>query len=226
MTILNSDFEEWSLKNPDKDLTEFKFRIEKMGKSGALFDLDKLNDISRTEISKLSESECFDFLKSWVDEFGTDADKAHFENRAYIESILTLIMGVGGKKRRKDIERSEQGVRLLDYFFDDTFAPAYEYRQDKQTVNAVLDKFMAVYNPADDNNAWFAKVKGIAAEVGFAAEMSEYKAHPENFKGNVSDIAEILRIATTGMANSPDLCTIMKILGKDRTLKRLNQARV
>jgi glutamyl-tRNA synthetase len=225
MTILNSDFEEWTLKNPDKDLKEFKFRIEKMGKSGALFDLDKLNDISRTEISKLTESECFDFLKLWVDEFGTDSDKKHFENREYVESILTLIMGVGGKKRRKDIERAEQGVRLLDYFFDDTFNPEYSFRQDRDTVNSVLSKFIAVYDPADDNNTWFTKVKTIAGEVGFASEMSEYKAHPENFKGNVSDIAEILRIATTGTPNSPDLCTIMKILGKDRTVKRLQNAR-
>ena len=51
--------------------------------------------------------------------------------------------------------------------------------------------------------------------------MSEYKANPEKYKGNVSDVAEILRIAVTGMSNSPDLCSIMRILGKDRTVARL-----
>ncbi|MDE7453395.1 MAG: glutamate--tRNA ligase [Clostridia bacterium] len=226
MTILNSDFEEWTLKNPDADYRNFKFRIEKMGKSGALFDLDKLNDLSRTEISKLSEEECFEFLKGWVDEFGTDKDKAHFKDKDYIIKVLALIMGVGGKKRRKDIERAEQGVRLIDYFFDDTFAPEYNYRFDKKTVNCVLEKFALSYDPADDNSAWFAKVKAIAPAVGFAAEMSEYKAHPENYKGNVSDVAEILRIAITGMPNSPDLCTIMGILGKERSLARLNAAKI
>ena len=225
MTILNSDFEEWSLKNPDGDYRDFKFRIEKMGKSGALFDLEKLNDISRTEISKLSPEECFAFLKSWVDEFGTDADKAHFEDEKYIIKVLALIMGAGGKKRRKDVERAEQGVRLIDYFFDDTFKPDYTFRFDDATVNCVLDVFADMYDPADDNSVWFAKVKSIAPLIGFASEMSEYKANPEAFKGNVSDVAEILRIAVTGMPNSPDLCTIMNILGKERSLARLHAAR-
>ncbi|MBO5327683.1 MAG: glutamate--tRNA ligase [Clostridia bacterium] len=224
MTILNSNFEEWSNKNPQTPYTEFKYSISKMGKSGALFDLDKLNDISKTELSKLSEEEMYNFLNAWVQEFGTEQDKEHFENKQYVCKILALIMGVGGKKRRKDIERAEQGVSLLTYFFDDTFAPEYNFRHDKQTVNTVLSEFAKVYDPTDDNSAWFAKVKAIAPSVGFASEMSEYKANPENFKGNVSDIAEILRIAVTGMANSPDLCTIMGIIGKERTLARLSNA--
>ena len=226
MTLLNSDFEEWSLKNPDADYRNFKFRIEKMSRSGALFDLDKLNDVSKTEISKLSAEECFEFLNGWVQEFGSDTDRKHFADREYIIKILELIMGVGGKKRRKDIERAEQGVRLIDYFFDDTFKPEYSYRFDRDTVNTVLDGFAKTYDPADDNNSWFAKVKAIAPSVGFASETSEYRANPEKFKGSVSDVAEILRIATTGMANSPDLCTIMKILGKERTLLRIRNAKI
>ena len=221
MTVLNSNFEEWLLKNPDGDYRDFKFKIDKMGKSGALFDLDKLNDVSKNEISRLSAEECFGFLKEWVDGFGTQADKAHFENKEYIVKILNLIMGTSGKKRRKDIERAEQGVRLFDYFFDDTFAPVYSYRFDKDTVNGVLNSFAQVYDPADDNQTWFAKVKTVASSVGFAAEMSEYKANPEKFKGSVSDAAEILRIAVTGSPNSPDLWTIMGILGKERSVARL-----
>ena len=226
MTVLNSNFEEWLLKNPDGDYRDFKFKIEKMGKSGALFDLDKLNDMSKTEISRLSAEECYDFLKGWVIEFGTERDKKHFENKEYLVEILNLIMGTGGKKRRKDIERAEQGVRLLDYFFDDTFSPEYAYRYEGAVVNKVLDDFAKVYREADDNSAWFAKVKAVAAENGFAAEMSEYKANPENYRGNVSDVAEILRIAVTGSPNSPDLCTIMGILGGQRVLKRLKDAKI
>ena len=224
MTILNSNFEEWERKNPAADYTQFKFTIEKMGKSGALFDLDKLNDISKNELSKLSPEEMYGFLYSWVNEFGTQADREHFKDRDYIIAVLNLIMGVGGKKRRKDIERASQGVRMIDYFFDDTFSPDYSFRFDGQTVKGIISSFAEVYDPADDNSAWFAKVKGVAAAHGFAAEMSEYKANPENYKGSVADVAEILRIAVTGMANSPDLCTIMGILGKDRSLKRLAAA--
>ena len=222
MTVLNSNFEEWSLKNPDADYRDFKFKIDKMGKSGALFDLEKLCDVSKTEISKLSAEECYGFLNSWVEEFGTDTDKARFKDKEYLVKILNLIMGTGGKKRRKDIERAEQGVRLIEYFFDDLCSHYDKFRFDDKTVTAVLEGFAKVYDPADDNSAWFAKLKAVASNAGFAAEMSEWKAHPENYKGSVSDAAEILRIAITGKANSPDLCTIMGILGKERCLKRLN----
>ena len=225
MTVLNSNFEEWSLKNPDADYREFKFKIDKMGKSGALFDLEKLCDVSKTEISKLSAEDCYEFLNGWVREFGTEKDKAHFENKEYIIKILNLVMGTGGKKRRKDIERAEQGVRLIDYFFDDTFTPVDSFRFDGETVKAVLNGFAKVYNPDDDNSAWFSKLKEVASAAGFASEMSDWKVHPENYKGSVSDAAEILRIAVTGKANSPDLCTIMGILGKERTLKRLSSAK-
>ena len=225
MTILNSNFEEWELKNPEADWREFKFKIDKMGKSGALFDLDKLSDISRTQISRLTAEAAYDFLNGWVQEFGTEADKQHFADREYIIKVLNLVMGTGGKKRRKDIETAAQGVKLIEYFFDDTFAPEYAFRFDGDTVNTVLDGFAKVYDPADDNSAWFAKVKAIAPLVGFAAEMSDYKREPEAYRGNVSDAAEILRIAVTGSPNSPDLCTIMGILGKERTLKRLKSAK-
>lgn len=225
MTILNSNFEEWERKNPQADYQDFKFSIGKMGKSGALFDIDKLNDISKAELSTLSAEETYDFLNGWVMEFGTDKDRQHFADKEYIIKILNLICGIGGKKRRKDIVRAETGVGLMDYFFDDAFSPDYSYRFDDCAVNAVLDGFSAVYDEKDDNSAWFAKVKGVAAENGFAAEMSDYKANPENYKGSVADVAEILRIAVTGMSNSPDLCTVMGILGRERTLARLAAGR-
>lgn len=221
MTILNSNFEEWERKNPRSDYSEFKFSIEKMGRSGALFDIDKLNDVSKAELATLTEEQTYDFLKEWVDEFGSDADKEHFADKEYIIKILTLICGIGGKKRRKDIVRAETGVRLMDYFFDDTFAPDYSYRFAKEDVAAVINGFAAVYDENDDNQTWFNKVKGVAAQCGFAAEMSEYKQNPQAYKGSVADVAEILRIATVGMPNSPDLCTVMGILGKERTLARL-----
>lgn len=225
MTVLNSDFEDWYLKNPEADYKDFKFRINKMGKSGALFDLDKLSDMSKGEISRLSYEDCYDFLHGWVKEFGTDADREHFKDADYIIEILKLIMGTG-KKRRKDIERAEQGVRLLDYFFDDTFNPEYNYRFEKNIVNAVIEAYSGVYDPADDNSQWFEKVKDVAEKLGFAREMKDYKEHPENYLGSVSDVAEILRIAIVGKPNSPDLCTIMKLLGRERSLARLNSAKL
>ncbi len=224
MTLLNSNFEEWMLKFPDKDLEEFKYSIGKMGKSGALFDILKLNDIAKTHMAKLSEKEAFDFFKSWADEFGTSAQKAYFADEDYALKVLALCMGVGGKKRRKDFICAKQAMETIAYFYDQTFAPTYEYRFDSATVKNILTSFKAVYDEKDDCSAWFDKVKQVAGEYGFATDMKAYKADPTAFTGSVSDVAEILRIATTGLANTPDLWTIMQILGKDRTLARLEKA--
>ena len=224
LTLLNSNFEEWYMKNPETALEEFKFSINKMGKSGALFDLNKLNDISKNELAKLSAEEMFDFLADWANEFGTETQKAYFADKEYMLKVLNLCMGIGGKKRRKDFTTAKQAVEFMAYFFDETFAPEYAYRFDNETVKKVLAGFKAVYDVTDDNSAWFEKLKGVANELGFATDMKAYKANPEAFPGNVSDVAEMLRVAMTGLTNTPDLCTIMQILGTDRTLVRLDKA--
>lgn len=224
MTLLNSNFEEWRLKFPDKPLEEFKFSIGKMGKSGALFDILKLNDVSKTALSSLSAEEMFDFLKDWAEHYGTDAERGHFSDREYMLKVLSLCMGIGGKKRRKDFVAAKQAVSLLAYFFDDTFAPEYDFRYAPEVVRSVLEGFKASYDPADDSSAWFAKVKALADENGFASDMKAYKANPDAYPGSVSDVAEMLRIAATGLSNTPDLWTIMQILGKERTLSRIDGA--
>ena len=224
MTLLNSNFEEWLLKNPEKPLEEFKYSIGKMGKSGALFDIVKLNDISKTYMSSLEAEDMYTFLKTWAEEFGSEAQKAYFADKEYMLKVLTLCMGIGGKKRRKDFVCAKQAVEMIAYFFDNTFAPVYEYRFDNAVVKTILEGFKASYAYADDMQAWFEKVKTVAAANGFATDMKAYKADPTAYPGNVSDVAEMLRIATTGLANTPDLWTIMQILGEERTIERLNKA--
>nr|MBR6778455.1 glutamate--tRNA ligase [Clostridia bacterium] len=224
MTLLNSNFEEWLLKNPDKPLEEFKYSIGKMGKSGALFDIVKLNDISKTFMSTLEAEDAYVFLKTWADEFGTEEQKGYFADKEYMLKVLTLCMGIGGKKRRKDFVCAKQAVEMIAYFFDSTFAPVYEYRFDSGVVKAILEGFKGTYSYADDMQAWFEKVKAVAQANGFATDMKAYKADPTAYPGNVSDVAEMLRIATTGLSNTPDLWTIMQILGEERTLERLNKA--
>lgn len=224
MTLLNSNFEEWRLKFPDKPIDEFKFSLNKMSVSGALFDMVKLNDIAKTVMSTLSAEETFDFLKSWADEYGTDEQKARFSDRERMLSILTLCMGIGSKKRRKDFIAARQVMDSISYFFDEAFAPVYAYKFDGETVKAVLTTFKAVYSAEDDNAAWFNKVKEVASSLGFCADMKAYKANPSAYKGSVSDVAEMIRIAVTGLSNTPDLWTIMHILGKERSFARLDKA--
>ncbi len=220
MTLLNSNFEEWYQKNPEKPLEEFPFSVKKMGKSGALFDLDKLNDISKNELSRLTAEETFDFLKAWADEYGSDEEKGYFKNREYLIKILELVMGTNGKKRRKDIMTARQAMEIVGYFFSKGERQD-EYRTDKQTKVRILNAFLATYDYNDDAQVWFSKLKEVAASLGFAAEMRDYKANPEAYKGNVSDVAEVLRIAVTGRANTPDLWTVMQILGSEETKKRI-----
>ena len=224
MTLLNSNFEEWLLKFPNQPIEEFKYSINKMGKSGALFDILKLNDVSKTMMATLSEAEAFDFFKAWAEEFGTETQKGYFADKEYMLKVLALCMGVGGKKRRKDVICAKQAVESIAYFFDESFAPTYEYRFDNQTVKKVISAFAEIYDEADDNSAWFEKLKTVAGQYGFATDMKAYKANPEAYPGNVSDVAEMLRIGVTGFANTPDLWTIMQILGKERTLQRLQKA--
>ena len=220
LTLLNSDFEEWHAKFPDKPLEEFPFRISKMGKSGALFDLDKLNDISRTELSRLSAEEMLAFLRTWAQAFGTPEQQAYFADEEYLLKVLALCMGTAGKKRRKDFVTARQAMEEIGYFFS-AYAQRDAYGVDEGTRRAILEGFLATYDPKNDAQVWFSKVKELAANLDFAAEMRDYKADPAAYKGSVSDVAQVLRVAVTGRANTPDLWTIMQILGEERTRGRI-----
>ena len=224
LTLLNSDFEEWHAKFPEKPLEEFPFRIGKMSKSGALFDLDKLNDISKTELARLSAEEMLAFLKAWAEQFGSQEERAYFADEEYLLRVLNLCMGTAGKKRRKDFVTAKQALGEIAYFFS---SPAAHdaYRVSDEDKTAILDGFLATYSHENDAQVWFSKVKELAASLGFAAEMRDYKANPEAFKGSVSDVAEVLRIAVTGRANTPDLWSIMQILGEARVRERIAAAR-
>jgi glutamyl-tRNA synthetase len=190
-----------------------------MGQSGALFDLNKLNDVSKDIFSRMSAEEAFDFMKEWAERYGTEKQKGYFADRDFALKVLTLCMGIGSKKRRKDFVTAKQATETITYFFE--AAGNATYRTDKETTKAILEAFATTYDEKDDNTVWFEKVKAVADKLGFASDMKAYKANPENYKGNVSDVAEVIRIAVTGLANTPDLCTLMKILGQGESLRRI-----
>ena len=223
LTILNWNFEQWYLKNPDADIETFKFSLDKMGQSGTLFDLEKLNNICKTYLSKMSLEEMKNYLKDFVKRYHSDLYDVYFGNEEYLDKILALGMGLNLKKRRKDYINASQILSTISYYFDEVETVRDDYRFDKEDCLAVLNEFTARYDHADDNGTWFNKVKEAAAACGFAAEMSDYKANPEAYKGSVSDVAEIIRIATTGKRNTPDLWTIMQILGEARVLDRIEK---
>lgn len=224
LTLLNSNFEEWHEKFPDKDINEFPFSVEKMNQSGALFDKDKLHNICKNELSKLSEEELYDFLYDWAMENEPENVEKWFGDREKMLQILRLYMGVGAKRRRKDLMYAKQIFELISYFFDGESAEEMdEFKLDEDMVSKILKSYLAKYDHNDDNSVWFNKLKEIADEHGFASDMKAYKANPENFKGNVSDIAEAVRIAVTGRANTPDLWTIVHIMGEEQMTERIKK---
>lgn len=214
LTLLNSNFEEWYEKFPDKDIKEFPFSVEKMSQSGALFDKDKLHNICKNELAKLSEEEMYDFLYDWAAGNEPEKAKVWFADREKMLAILRLYMGIGMKRRRKDFIYAKQIFELIGYFFEEN-NDAEEFKFDKDTVKEILKEYLEGYDHNDDNSAWFDKLKKVADNLSFASDMKAYKANPENYKGSISDIAEVVRIAVTGRANTPDLWTIIHIIGED-----------
>ncbi len=222
MTIASSDFEDWRRANPDTSYKDFKFNLKKMSVSGALFDEDKLIDVSKNMVSKLSSSEVYEHLTVWAKEFDSEFYQILTENSDYTKSVLAIDRDV--PKPRKDIAKWNEVKNYFSYMFDSLYVPDYTLPENilSDDAKAFLNIYKEIYNAEDERQEWFQKIKDIAPNIGFAAETKEYKASPENYKGHAGDLSSILRIAITGRRNTPDLCSIMQVLGKDKCISRIN----
>ncbi len=220
MTVLNSNFEDWRRANPDADIDDFKFSPKKLNPAGSLFDYAKLTDVSKNVISRMDADTVYSLLLEWAKEFDPDFAEKMAADKDYAVSILAI--GRGGKKPRKDLATWKEAKPYMGFFYDEYLeAPVFDEKFSKDTVAAVLNKFLASYDPADDSGVWFDKVKAITEEIGFTADMKAYKADPTAFPGTVADVSTFIRQAVTGKTNSPDLYTVMQILGYDRTVARI-----
>ena len=220
MTILNSNFEDWRRANPDTSTDDFKFSPKKLNPAGSLFDYAKLVDVSKNVISKMDAEEVYTLLAEWANEFDADFGVKLTANPAYAKQILAI--GRGGKKPRKDLAVWKDAKDYMGFFYDDYLeAPVFDEKFSRETVKTALTKFLEKFDIADDSAVWFDKVKAITEEMGFTNDMKAYKADPAAFPGTVADISTFIRQATTGKTNSPDLYTVMQILGYDRTVARI-----
>ena len=224
MTIAASDFEEWRRANQTEDCKKFKFNLKKMSVSGALFDENKLNDVSKTCVSRLSSSAVYEKLTEWAKEFNNGFYGILTKDEAYTKSVLAIDRDV--PKPRKDISKWSEAEDYFSYFYDELYKKDYTLPDGIVAEDAVcfLERYRDIYDTADDRQQWFEKIKTVAPEIGFAAETKQYKAEPEKYKGHAGDLSTVLRIAITGRRNTPDLCSIMKVLGKKRCLERINDA--
>ena len=220
MTILNSNFEDWRRANPDADLDDFKFSPKKLNPAGSLFDYAKLTDVSKNVISKMSAETVYTLLTDWAKEFDADFGDKLAADAEFATKILAI--GRGGKKPRKDLAVWKDAKDYMGFFYDEYLEkPVFNEKFSSETVKTALLKFLEKFDISDDSGVWFDKVKEITTEMGFTTDMKAYKADPDAFPGTVADISTFVRQAVTGKTNSPDLYTVMQILGYDRTVARI-----
>lgn len=224
MTLLNSNFEDWRRANPEADIYSFPFNLKKMSVSGALFDLAKLNDISKTVISRMDAQTVFDRTLEWAKTY--DAEYAALLENDPQKALGMMALDRGGKKPRKDIAMWSQVRSYFSYMYPALYEKDYTLPEniDAADAAAILHDYSEVWSPADEKDVWFEKIKALCAPHGFTPNVKEYKQNPDAFKGHVGDVSTVIRIAVTGRTNTPDLCTILQLLGEETVHARLADA--
>ena len=223
MIILNSNYEEWRMANPDSSYTEFDFALDKMSTSGAIFDLDKLNNVSKDVLLKIPAEEIYEFLLNWAKNYKIEAAKQLEINRTSVIKLLSI--GKEGDKPRKDLMYCEQIFDFLSYFFDEYFRVVDEYpvNIDSDEAKKLINDYLETYDQNDDQSQWFEKIRKIAETNGYAAKPKDYKKNPKLYKGHVGDVSTAIRIALVGRTNSPDIWEIQQIMGEERVRARLKK---
>ena len=221
MTLLNSNYEDWRKANPTADSDSFKFSYKKLNPAGALFDYAKLCDVSKNEIAKMDAQTVYALALEFAEEFDPDFALCLKRDPDFTKAILAI--GRGGKKPRKDLATWQDVKPYMGFFYDEYFvSEGFGDKYEPTVIKAALEAFLEGYDPADDANVWFDKVKAVTAKIGFAADMKEYKANPDAFPGSVADVSTFIRVAVTGKTNSPDLYTVMQILGS-KAVERISK---
>ena len=221
LTLANSQYEDWRKQNKTADLHDYKFAMKNMSKSGALFDLVKLNNVSGEVISRFPAEKLYEYVLEWANEF----DKEFAEKLIANKDKAVTFFGVdrSGNKPRKDITQWKGVAKYMDYIFSDVFECEAIENIAAEDQKAVLAKYATVFDVNHTKDEWFATMKSICEELGFSPDVKAYKADPSAFKGHVGDISTIIRVALTGRKNTPDLYSIMAILGTDEIKARLNK---
>lgn len=221
LTVLNSNFEEWRLADPDADYKDFPYSLSKMSISGALVDLDKLRNISKDVIGRMPAEKIMESWLEWCDEYNKDyADLI----RKYPERTLAALnVGRNAAKPRKDLETWKQACDFMSFYYDETFKVLDEMPAecDEATRRQFFTEYLASYDHSDDSAAWFDKVKALTDKLGFAVKPKDFKKNPDQFKGSIVHITNMLRIALTGHANAPDIHEVSHVLGEDIVRARL-----
>ncbi len=225
LTIANSNYEEWHMENPDKPGSDFVLSLNKMPVSGALFDMVKLTDVSREIISEFTVEECERQILEWSEKYEPDLYQFACKNSAQFQETIGL-WKMSGKKVRKDVSKWSELMVMFDYLYmpQEKFEKTAVYELDEKYTKEQLEEAVLAYKKDlflnTDN--WFEQMKTLGEPMGYCPNMKEYKKNPQSYKGSISDLCSIIRVAVTGHKNSPDLYTIMNVLGEETVQKRLD----
>ena len=213
LTIANSNYEEWRMEHPDADISEFQFSFAHMSKAGALFDMMKLIDISKTYITKLTAEEVLENVLAWAQAYNREFYALLNRDRDYAKAIFAIERG--NEKPRKDIAKWEDTVSYTSYFYHRP--EQYEFPETLSNADMIeiLEQYKTVYNPQDTQEEWFPRVRDMAEALGYAKAPKFYKKDPDAFRGHVGDVSAVIRAAATGRRNTPDLYEILQVLGQD-----------
>ena len=224
MNLLNASFEDWRKANPTIPVMDYPFNFNKISNTaGALFDFVKLHSICREVVARMSAEEVYEKVLTWAKEYKPEFVALLENNHEKCVAIFNIERGIGTKSR-KDLFKWEDAENELSYFFNKPTADAELLKPlSMDEVRQLANEYAGMYSDGDDKDAWFAKIKQLAVKFGFADNMKEYKANPENYKGSVADVARILRVLITGRAQSPDLFAITQVMGAEEVKKRLTE---
>lgn len=224
MTIANSNYEEWHAKHTDKTIDDFTLSLKKMPVSGALFDMVKLNDVSKEMISTFTPEKCYDKIVTWSKEYDSQIyDFATSDKEGFMKTIN--LWKAAGKKARKDVGKWSDLKALFSYIYVPDDELVFNYEIDEKYTKEQLREVITEYKKDMflDSENWFEDMKTMGAGLGYCPNVKEYKADPEGYKGSITDVCTMVRVAVTGKKNSPDLFTIMNVIGADRTVARLDR---
>lgn len=228
MNIANSSFEDWHKANPEKKYTEFELKLSGLGKSGALLDTQKIENICKSYVARLNATEVYNEALAWAKRQNPELVRLLEDHKEYVTTIFSIERGTA--EQRKDIGKWSDVYEEIKYFFDDLFELSTDVIStnlnglDAETIQQARAKMTAQYNDSDDKDTWLNKLKDIAESLGYAREVKEFKESPEKYKGHFGDIAKIYRVFLTGRNRSPDLYWVMKVMGSKRIMNRLGES--
>lgn len=222
LNLANYTFEDFRRNNKELPWTAFKLEMNKMSNSGGLFDLIKLNDVCKNKIASFDAETVYDLACKWAKEFDSELYSLLTRDKDF--SVAMFNFDRNPLKPRKDIGKFNEVKESFSFMFDELFNEQYDAIENvsKEKQKEILNIYKEQYNENDDKDLWFSKMKDVAEMVGFAKEVKEYKANPDLYQGHVGDVSSIVRVAVTGRMKSPDLWGILKTLGKEKAIERIN----